>query len=47
LIEAFRKLFNPQNYGHQEMILGGLSYVAGVTGKVIIDAYRLSYHKSQ
>jgi hypothetical protein len=30
LIEVFRKLFNPQNYGHQGTILGGLSCIAGV-----------------
>jgi len=24
LIEVFSKLFNPQNYGHQGLILGGL-----------------------
>jgi threonine/homoserine/homoserine lactone efflux protein len=25
LVETFRKLFNPQNYGHQGSFLGGLS----------------------
>jgi hypothetical protein len=30
LIETFRKLFNPKNYGHQGSILGGLSYMSGV-----------------
>jgi hypothetical protein len=25
LIETFRKLFNAQNYGHQDLFLGGLS----------------------
>jgi hypothetical protein len=29
LIEIFRKLVNPQNYGHQGSILGGLSYMSG------------------
>jgi hypothetical protein len=30
LIEIFRKLFNPQNYGHQGSLLGGLFlYVRG------------------
>jgi hypothetical protein len=29
LIEVFRKLFNPQSYGHQGSILGGLSYLSG------------------
>jgi hypothetical protein len=30
LIEIFRKHFNPQNYGHQDTILGGLSRMLGV-----------------
>jgi hypothetical protein len=30
LIEVFEKQFNPQNYGHQGSILGGLSYLSGV-----------------
>jgi len=29
LIEVFSKLFNPQNYGHQGMILGGRFYLSG------------------
>jgi hypothetical protein len=29
LIEVFSKLFNPQNYGHQGLILGGLSHMSG------------------
>jgi hypothetical protein len=29
LIETYRKLINTQNYGHQDPILGGLSYMSG------------------
>jgi hypothetical protein len=28
LIEVFRKLFNPQNDGHQGLFLGGLSFLS-------------------
>ncbi len=33
LIETFRKRFNPQNYGHQGSILGGLSCSAELGGR--------------
>jgi hypothetical protein len=33
LIEVFRKLVNPKNYGHQGLILGGHSPYAGISRK--------------
>jgi hypothetical protein len=33
LIETFRKLFNPQNDGHLDLFLGGLSCTSGLLGR--------------